>query len=165
MSTNGVPADVSGVVPVEKMVGDDREDTNGLKWMANQAQEYLLAFRWCENVKEVYFGDGYGGIAAIFLLRIKPSQPDISEWLWVVIGPEIPPAYLEIDYCKNPVNAFEIYLEGISQWVAAAKKGKPVKGLMPIYVAPTPENAAELERTLVFLRQVLLPQLKSPKAT
>jgi hypothetical protein len=164
VSTTRVPAHVSGVVPIEMMVGDDLEDARGLKLMANQAREYLLAFRWCEDVKEAYFGDGYGGIAAIFLLRIKPSQASISEWLWVVIGPQIPPAYLEIDYCKNPVQAFEIYLEGISLWVDAAKKGKSVKELIPIYVAPTPENATELERTLVFLRQTLLPQLKLSKA-
>jgi hypothetical protein len=161
---SGVPVNVTGVVPIEELVGDDREDTDGLKLMATQAQEYLLAFRWCEKVNEIYFGDGHGGTAAVFLFKIKPSLPNINEWLWVIVGPDIPPAYLEIDFSKNPMQAFEVYLEGISLWINAAKNGNSVKELMPIYLPPTQENASELERKLIFLRQVLLPQLKSPRA-
>jgi hypothetical protein len=154
---------VGGVIPIETMVGDDEEDTKLLRSMAAQSQEFLLCFRWCKEVREIHFGDGYGGVVAVFFVRIRPSQPDIDEWLWVVIGSDIPPAYLVIDSCKTPLAAFERYLAGIAEWIAAATRGKSVKDLMPIYVPATAENAAELARKLNFLRETVLPQLSSPR--
>jgi hypothetical protein len=79
-STDSRPP-VGGVIPIEKMVGDDEEDTKLLRSMAAQGQEFLLCFRWCKEVREIYFGDGYGGVVAVFFVRIRPSEPDIDEWL------------------------------------------------------------------------------------
>jgi hypothetical protein len=150
---------VQGVILVSLMVGDDEEDTRLLTSMASQARDYLNGFPWCKSVTDFYFGDGCGGIIALFLARIEPARPGVDEWLWVVWGVDFPPAYLVIDTCKTPLQAFERYLDGITTWIRQAKIGKSSKDGMPIYVPPTPENAKELEKKLVFLRDVMLPAL------
>jgi len=73
-------------------LGDD-EDTRLLIEMAQQAKDYLSSFALCGSIREAYFGDGYGGIAAIFFFHIQPMRPEVDEWLWVVVG-DLPPAYL-----------------------------------------------------------------------
>jgi hypothetical protein len=161
-TSHGIP--VKGVIPLAQMRGGDEEDTHLLKLLAVHAQEYLSRFRWCKKIYEVYFGDGYGGVIAIFLFRIEPSQRDVDEWLWVVTGNDFPPAYLVTDICKTPLQVFERYLSGLEEWIHLAKKGKSSKEVMPIYVPPTPQNASELERQLTFLREIVLPEFQKPKA-
>jgi hypothetical protein len=46
------------VVPIERMAGDDEEDTALLKAMGRQATEYLMSFDWCVSIVDTYFGDG-----------------------------------------------------------------------------------------------------------
>ncbi len=157
---NGIP--VTGVIPIDRMMGSDGEDTRLLRSMASQAQEYLLCFRWCKKIREVYFADGYGGVIALFFARIEPAQAGVDEWLWVVIGDDFPPAYLVTEECKTPLQAFERYIDGLAQWIQLAKQGKSSKDLMPIYVPANAENAAELDRKLKFLREVALPQFQIP---
>jgi hypothetical protein len=48
------------------MFGDDEEDIKLLQVMASDAQTYSQSFSWCKSIREAYFGDGYGGIVAIF---------------------------------------------------------------------------------------------------
>src|ERR1700731_2936765 len=109
---NKVP--VKGVVPVDQMVGGDDEDTKLLQVMKSGAENYLRCFPWCKNIREIYFGDGYGGIVAVFLFRIEPSRRDVDQWLWVVFG-DVPPAYLVVDARKTPSQALEGYIEEISK--------------------------------------------------
>jgi hypothetical protein len=151
------------LTPIDRLVGGDESDTKLLKSMASGAQQYLLSFRWCKGIREAYFADGYGGIIAIFFVRIEPSQPNIDEWLWVVYGRDFPPAYLVTDTCKSPLQAFERYLSGLADWIQLAKQGKSAKDTMPICVPSTLENAEELEPKLTFLRQAVLPQFQIPR--
>jgi len=161
-SDNSVP--VQGVIPISQMVGDDKEDTRLLNLMASHARNYLSSFPWCKSVTDLYFGDGYGGVITLFFARVEPSRPEIDEWLWVVWGVDFPPAYLVIDTCKTPIQAFDRYLDGLTTWVRLAKQGKSSEEGMPIYVPPTLENALELEKKLVFLRDVVLPEFQKNRS-
>jgi hypothetical protein len=86
------------------MAGDDEEDSRLLQIMADDAQSYLRSFKRCKGIRETFFGDGYGGIVAVFLFRIERESADVDEWLWVVFG-DVPPAYLVTDECKTPSEA------------------------------------------------------------
>ena len=55
---------VSNVVPVERMVGDDDEDTTLLRQMWTVAERYVLSFSWCESIVSAYFGGGVAKILA-----------------------------------------------------------------------------------------------------
>lgn len=77
---------VKGVVPLNQMAGQDDEDSRLLSVMAEGAQNYVRCFPWCKSIRDVYFGDGYGGIVAVFLFRIESERDNVDEWLWVVFG-------------------------------------------------------------------------------
>ena len=64
------------------------------------------------------------------------------------------------DSCKTPSQALEGYLEEISKWVELAKEGRSSKDVIPVYVPATPGNAADLERRLKVLQQVILPAFR-----
>ena len=53
----------------------------------------------------------------------------------------------------------EGYVELMSEWVEAATNSQPVDDLIPVNVAPTPENAKLLESRLAFLNKEILPLL------
>ena len=150
---------VKGVVPLDQMLGGDDEDIRLLRIMADGAQNYVRCFSWCKSIREVYFGDGYGGVLAVFLFHIEPARADVDEWLWIVFG-DVPPAFLVTDSCKTPSQALEGYIEEISKWVELAKEGRSSKDVIPVYVPATPENAADLERRLKVLQEVIVPAFR-----
>ena len=145
------------------MIGGDDEDTKLLRVMASGAENYLRCFPWCKGIRKAYYGDGYGGIVAVFLFRIESSRADVDEWLWVAFG-DVPPAYLVTDSCKTPSQALEGYIGEISKWVQLAKEGRSSNDVIPVYVPATPENAADVERRMKFLQQVIVPAFRAAEA-
>ena len=148
---------VTGVVPTSAMTGEDEEETARLREMEGQARAFLSSFQWCESIDGLYFGDGVGGVCAVFFAHIKPSRPDVDEHLWVVVG-DLPPAYLVTDDCRTPKQALEGYIEEMRKWVALAKVGQASHDVIPVYVPPTPESAEALESRLDALEQKIIPQ-------
>jgi hypothetical protein len=161
MDKSNIP--VKGVVPLDQMIGGDEEDTKLLRVMASGAENYLRCFPWCKGIRDRYYGDGYGGIVAVFLFRIESSRTDVDEWLWVVFG-DVPPAYLVTDSCKTPSQAVEGYMEEIAKWAQLAKEGRSSKDVIPVYVPATPENAADVERRMKFLQEVIVPAFREAEA-
>lgn len=155
---NEVP--VRGVVPIDQIFGDDEEDTRLLRAMASRAQEFILSFSWCKSIHAAYFGDGCGGVVALFLFRIEPSEANVDEWLWVVVG-DLPPAYLIIDDCKTPSQALEGYIDEMSKWADLAKKGRTSTRVIPVNAPATPAYAVALEGRLKFLRDVMVPSFQT----
>jgi hypothetical protein len=156
-SIDGIP--VKGVVPVGQMVGGDDEDTRLLRTMLSGAEKYIGSFPWCKGIREVYFGDGYGGVVAVFLFRIEPAQAGVDQWLWV-ISCDVSPAYLVTDSRKTPSQALQGYIEEVGKWIELAKRGRSSPDVIPVYVPATPENAAGLERRLKVLREVIVPAFR-----
>ncbi len=154
---------VKGVVPLDQMVGGDAEDTKLLRVMAAGAENYIRCFPWCKAIRQQYYGDGYGGIVAVFLFYIEPTHAGVDEWLWVVFG-DVPPAYLVTDASKTPSQALERYLEEISAWIDLAKQSLSSDQVIPVYVQPTPAHAADLENRMKFLREVILPAFRESEA-
>jgi hypothetical protein len=144
------------VVSLAEMTGDDEEDIQLLREMAEGAQNYLKCFPWCKSIREAYFGDGYGGIVAVFLIRIEPSKADVDEWLWVVFG-DVPPAYLVTDLLEKPSQVLLGYMEELSKWVQLAKEGRSSSDVIPVNMPATPANAAKLEIRLKILSDDIIP--------
>ena len=150
---------MNGVVPIEQMVGDDEEDSRLLREMFERAKNYLSSFSWCKAIADSHFGGGVGMIFAIFLFRIEPSHPEIDPWIWVMVG-DTPLAYLPLEDCASPKEAFEMYLCGMHKWVALARQGKEgtaEDGVPPVNVPATSEWAEELAGRLQLLDQLVRP--------
>lgn len=145
--------DFSYLVPCSQMIGDDFEDTVLLSEHRKYAEEWLASFRWCNRIKECFFGCGLGGIIAIFLMRIEPASQDVDEYLWVVVG-DVPPAYLVTDDAPSPSQALQAYCELMRSWIDAVRAGRSVSDLIPVNAAPTLDNADALEMRLTTLQQL-----------
>jgi hypothetical protein len=156
-TNNKIP--VRGVVPLDQMAGGDDEDTKLLQVMASGAEKYIRSFPWCKSIREVYFGDGYGGVVAVFLFHIEPTRADVDKWLWV-ISSDVSPAYLVTDSCKTPSQALEGYIEEVFKWIQLAKQGLSSKDVIPVYMPATPENAADVEKRIKVLRDVIVPAFR-----
>ena len=150
---------VTGVVPIDQMIGDCEEDTIQLRLLAAKAADYLRSFPWCATILESYFGGGVGKIFDVFCYHIVPARADVDEWLWVVAG-DIPSTYIQvIDECRTPVEVFETYDWGMTKWIDLARQGRTSPDLPPVNVPSTPEWAEELDGRLQILRRVIKPFL------
>jgi hypothetical protein len=154
---------VRGVIPIDRLFGDDEEDTRLLLELASKAQRYISKFSWCRSVREAYFGDSYGKVVAVFFFHIEPSRPGVDEWLWVVVG-DLPSAYLVIDVLKTPSQALAGYVGEMSEWVKLAKEGRSSKEVISVNAAPTPESAMMLEARLKVLSERIVPALQANEA-
>jgi hypothetical protein len=152
-------APVAGVVPVHSMKGDDEEDTLLLQQMSRDAETYLRSFSWCGDVQTSFFGGGVGGVFAVFLFNIRPTRPDVGQWIWIVVG-DIPSAYLPIEDAKTPAEVFKTYMWGMSKWVeyARSEQKEPAgDDVPPVNVPASPEWAEKLEKRLNSLRLIIQP--------
>ena len=157
----GPPAWARGVIPLSEVAGDTPEETSFLLDLAESARKYLTSFRWCQSVREMYFGDGIGKIVGLFLCHIVASEKGVDDWLWVIVG-DVPPAYLVTDECKNPAEALDSYIEEMSKWIELAREGKSSSEVIPVNVPATPENAEKLHVRLEMIGQFLRPSLEPP---
>lgn len=70
----GLIPPVHFAVPLDSICGGDELDTKLLREMAVEAVHYIRSFRWCVDLHEQFFSDGYGGIVALFLFRDYPES-------------------------------------------------------------------------------------------
>jgi hypothetical protein len=146
---------LSQLTPIDTVSGETEKDTRLLQEMAEQARRYLLSFHWCKNIQKGWFGWGVGGIAAVFLFEIEPSNADVDRLLWVVVG-DLPPAYLVVDESPTPLDALRSYVELMQEWITAVLEGKSTEECSPVTIPATRESAAALETRLNFLRREFL---------
>jgi hypothetical protein len=146
--------DFTKVVPIAQMTGDDAEDTRLLISMATEAREFLLSFKWCEDIIKGYFGIGIGGVVAVFLFHIRPSRQEVDDLVWVVVG-DLPPLYLATDDAPNPACALDGYVGAMDEWADAAIAGGDVSRLVPVDAEASSENAERLKKRLAFIEREL----------
>jgi hypothetical protein len=149
---------ITAIMPIDEMKGDEPEDTALLLQLRDRASAYLRTHSWCRSILEMYFGDGVGGIVAVFLCRIVPSRPGVDEWLWVVVG-DLPSAHFVTDDLKTPYEVLEAYISQRAKWVKfALKETNPPSDVMPIREVPaTPEWAKDLQNRIDTLQAHILP--------
>ncbi len=148
-------------VPIEKMCGEDDNETRMLLDMLSEARSYLRSFEWCRGIREEYFGIGVGEVVAVFLFRIS-AAPQVDEWLWVVCG-DLPTAYLVTDSAHNPLMALSVYCSLMDHWIVAVCSKSDLDSVFPVSIAPTPSNASLLEKRVNFLRNQIIPRYDSER--
>jgi hypothetical protein len=153
---------VPHVVPVERMKGDDDEETAFLREMFEQAISYIHSFSWCDSVVGSYLAGGVGKIFAIFLFKISSRRSDVDLWEWIFVG-DVPPAYLPMEDAGTRMQAFDAYLDGMRRWVAVAREQRepePEDRCPPVNVPATPEWAEALDGRLRTLNEFVRPHFE-----
>lgn len=145
--------DLSWVVPISEMKGEDRKDARLLKRDAEYARDFIETRPWCRDVHSMFFGYGVGGVASVFLFHAFDARDQDYVWVWVIQG-DVPAA--EVRDVPTPVDAFRAYIQMMREWVAAAESGASVDHLVPVNVPPTYEHAEALAGRLDFLEENFL---------
>lgn len=117
-----------------------------------EAANFIRSFAWSGQLLEMYEGFHEPDILGVFLVRLKPAQPQVDEWLWVVVG-DLPAAYLVTDNAVTVDEAIEGYVEEMQRWVDAVRAGNSVDDLIPVNTPPTPEFADMLQWRLDVLTE------------
>ena len=149
---------VSGVIPISQMAGEDGQETQRLRNMEQKARDFVSNFEWCEEIRNFYYGAAIGDVFAVFLAHIRPSQPSVDEYLWIIVG-DLPSAYLVTDDCANPKEALEGYIWEMRKWVTLAGDGRNSEDVIPVNAPATPEFAEALESRLDALEQKIIPHV------
>lgn len=151
------------LIPCELYAGEDAQDTELVREMVTLAREYLGAFSWCRAMEECNVSDiAVGGLVGVLLFRIVSADPEVDEWLWVIVG-DLPPAYITTDKAPNAACALDGYIGAMQAWVEAVNAGRSVEHLNPVettgggaLLEPTTETAEMLESRLSFLGREIL---------
>lgn len=147
--------DFSKVQPINKIAGEDENETELLRKYFLEAADYVNAQKWCSKVVESFYGFGVGGVVAVFLFNICSEDTEVDDYVWVIVG-DIPSLYLTVENCPNPACALDGYIGALEQWAEAAIEQKTMEGLPPVSAPATVKNGKDLKRRLEFLdREVL----------
>jgi hypothetical protein len=157
VESNKIRINFKKVTPSTQIEGDDAKETMELKEMFEEASNYIKSFKWCKEIIDSYMGIGIAGIVGIFLFKIIPSNENVDEWIWIIVG-DIPPAYISAFGFPNPATALDGYIGAMREWVTAIKEGKDVSKLIPVNVPPILEWAKKLETRLEFLYEEILKE-------
>lgn len=124
------------------------------------AVNFIRSFDWSGELLAMYEGFQEPNMLGVFLMHLRPAQPQVDEWLWVVVG-DLPPAYLVADDNPTVAQAVLGYAAEMQRWVDAARAGAPVDDLIPVNVPPTTEFADMLSSRLAILRGTVLDEIKT----
>ena len=149
--------DLSKVVKVEEYREILRGDQTDFDQMLIDAQSELDYYDWCLEIFQSYVGIFFAGVVGVFLFKIRPSSPDVDEWVWVILG-DLPSTYITTEDSPNPACALDSYIGAMQRWVEAAESGQPVDDLVPVNVPANKENAAALKTRLRMLDERVLSE-------
>lgn len=139
-----------------EILGEDAEDTDLLRGMADEAREYIEAFDWCPPIRRLSLGYGVGGVVALFRVEFTRAIDDIDSELWVVVG-DLPSAYFVYEGNEDPAAALECYCGLMEEWATAARDGESVEECFPVDAEANRENADALLSRITFIRRELVP--------
>ena len=146
----------SRVFPSDVVQGDSEEDTAMLREMMEKARRYLSEFEWCDEVADLRFGCGVGGVVLVAAARISSRDANVEDWLWVVVG-DLPSAYISARINRTSRDALSAYCESMARWIDAVRGGNLIENLFSVSVEPTQEHAEMLATRVEFLRTRILP--------
>ncbi|MEN0052501.1 MAG: hypothetical protein AAGC65_02480 [Mucilaginibacter sp.] len=120
-----------------------------------EAENYLLDFKWCEEIKNSFLYTNLGKVFCIFLFEIVNTQSSADNFLWVVVG-DIPPMYLDVFGPRTTKEVVEDYVNLAEDWINNIKAAKSVESCYPFNVEPNIEFAMLLEHKVSFMKKTLM---------
>ena len=150
---------------ITELAGDGEEDTALLLDMKQEATAFLAKQKWCERVTGIYWGDGIGGVVAVFLFTFEsaPGVDALAAPAWCVVG-DLPSLLLPCLGRKDtPVDVLERYCSEMDRWAQSVRGGEGGVGCVSVGVAPTIEHAEMLHTRVRSLREDIIPELRIPR--
>jgi hypothetical protein len=123
-----------------------------------EATEYMLAHKWCKQIRNGWLYTNIGYPLCIFLFEIENLQSPEDELLWVMAG-DFPLIYLDTYNVKSTREVVRVYVKLAEQWLKAEEAGKSLTDYYPFKV-PDGKEFVELFRNKVeLLKKVMVEQI------
>ena len=126
-----------------------------LRALTREAEAFLGRQRWVARVHNITPLFAIEGVLGVFRCALIPSEPDADVMVWVVVG-DLPPAYLVHEPGDSWQDALRKYVDEMTLWVEAVRRGEPLDRVIPVNAAPTLEHADLLASRLDFIRTRLI---------
>lgn len=124
-----------------------------------EAENYLLGFKWCAEIRDSFLYSNLGNVFCIFLFEIVNTQSSEDNFLWVIVG-DIPSMYLDVHGSDTTKDVVGNYVELAEDWINHIKRGKSVDECYPFNAEPTIELAELLEKKVSFMKNTLLDNME-----
>ncbi len=143
-----------------KTIASDIEFYHEVAVLHQEAENYLLGFRWCKKINNSFLYTNLGSTFCIFLFEILNSQSSEDNFLWVIVG-DIPPMYLDVYGPKTTKQVVEDYIDLAEDWINHIENKKSVVDCYPFNAEPTIEVAELLDKKILFMKQSLLDNMSN----
>ena len=147
--------DVSKMILIDTIMKKDIKDDLSIYSLTVEAKQFILNKKWCKNIINGYLAKSIEGIMCVYFFEIEPSQKNIDNYLWVIVG-DIPPAYLVIDNSPDANSAINTYVNEMRIWIKAVKNNESLENIIPLNVPPEEKYADMLETRMVFIEKKIL---------
>lgn len=92
----------------------------------------------------------------VFFFHVLPSKSNIPEYVWVIVG-DIPPAYIDVDFCHSGREAIKGYVCELQEWVNRVMNDLAIDdSIMPVNIPPEKNWAMNLQRRLNIINNDIL---------
>lgn len=142
-----------------KTISSDTEFYQEVITLYQEAENYLLEFKWCEEIKNGFIYINLGSVFCIFLFEIVNTQSSDDDFLWVIAG-DIPPMYLDVFGARTTKEVVKNYVDLAEDWINNIKEAKSVERCYPFNVEPNSKFATLLEKKFSFIKSTLLDNIE-----
>ena len=150
------PIDISEMITIEDIATSDIEYREEVIELTERAKRYLSDMSWCVKLNQGWLAYALGYIIGVYLIHFQPNRDDIPEYVWVVIG-DIPPAYLDVEYCPDWLAAVDGYIVEMQEWVDRVLNRLPIDHtVISVNVPPEEEWAESLGSRLKFIQKHII---------
>jgi hypothetical protein len=150
------PINTSNMTPIEKIAESRMEYAGEVTELSKRAKDYLSSMAWCKEIISGWVGYASGYIIGVFFFEILPSREHIPSYIWVIVG-DLPPAYLDIEYCPGVKDAVDGYVVEMQEWVDRVLSGRPLdESVIPVNVPVERRWAEALQTRLDLIREMIL---------
>jgi hypothetical protein len=123
-------------------------------WLLDDAHQFIMKQTWKQRVLGYWSGIVEGGLVGVFLYKINPAKPDVPPYHWVVVGPDIPHAYITTDDAPNPACALESYFGVMLDWIDAVTAGKDTSNVYPVQIPDGTDALSYARRVEIVLKRI-----------
>jgi hypothetical protein len=141
-------------------INSDLEFYTEVKKMQKEADEYLLAFKWCISIVESSLYLNLGEKLCIFLYEINTTSSNGDKFFWVIVG-DLPSMYLDVYGAKTTIQVLEDYVSLSRDWISNVESELSVEDCYPFDASPTKEMANMLKSRLSLIERSIIPNIDS----
>ncbi len=123
-----------------------------------KAENYLLGFYWCQEIKNCFLYTNIGRVFSIYIFEIVNTASVEDDFLWIIVG-DIPSMYLNVFVDDTTIKVIENYIDLAQDWINQIKNGHSVAECYPFNAQPTIELAELLQKKISFMRDSVIQNI------